>query len=154
MAVCNKTSFAVIAALMVSAQLSMPAVAQTIPGLADVTRLQNDFKDRNKTPARISLTGPVVSDVRLITAAELENFLGPDVTLKDGITKIDAASGVAYSWRSGSLSGRAEQQPLLDPAAFDEQVSKYLARIKDLCSGTFAAKPGLNKEENGVVVSS
>jgi hypothetical protein len=103
--------------------------------------------------ARASLTGPVVSGAHLITAAELEKFLGPEVTLKDGITKIDAASGVAYSWHTGSLSGRAEQQELGDPAGFDGQVSKYLARIKDRCSGSFAARPGLKKEQNGVVVS-
>jgi hypothetical protein len=93
------------------------------------------------------------SDARLITAAELEKFLGPDVTLKDGITRIDAGSGVAYSWQSGSLSGRAEQQKLGDPAGFDGQVSKYLDTSKERCNGAFAAKPDLKKEENGVVVS-
>src|SRR5205085_7411581 len=72
---------------------------------------------------------------------------------KNGITKIDAGSGVAYSWRSGSLSGRAEQQKLMDAAGFDGQVSKYLAEIKHRCSGSFAARPGLNNEKNGVSVS-
>jgi hypothetical protein len=150
---------------MVSAQVSMPAAAQTISDSADVTRLQNDFENNNKLPQKSESPPPeavpenedsasTMSGARLITATELEKFLGPDVALKDGITKIDAASGVAYSWQSGSLSGRAEQQPLRDPAGFDGQVSKYLARIRDRCSGSFAARPGLKKEENGVVVSS
>ena len=46
----HKTTITVLAALIVSAQIPMPAAAQTIPGSADVTRLQNDFENRNNPP--------------------------------------------------------------------------------------------------------
>ncbi len=152
----------------------MPAAAQTISSSVDLTKQETGF-DNSNAFARIpessaSLAAPqtapltqtipenaasssTLSGAGLITAAELEKLLVPDVTLTDGITKIDAASGVAYSWQSGSLSGRAEQQKLDDPAGFEGQVSKYLASIKDRCRGTFAARPGLKKEGNGVAVS-
>src|ERR1017187_1751062 len=43
---------------MVSAQVSMPAAAQTIPGSADVTRLQNDFENRNNLPLKPESPAP------------------------------------------------------------------------------------------------
>src|SRR5437763_734227 len=94
LAVSNKTAGAFIAALIVSAQLPMPAAARTIPDSADVTRFRKDPAHKpvpvNAEPAS------TISDGRMITAAALEAFLEPDVGLKGGVTKIDTASGVAY----------------------------------------------------------
>src|SRR5260370_11513520 len=91
-AVFNKISIAVIAALLVSAELSMPAAAQTIPDSADVTKLQNDVGVKNElpqkteSPARVAIpqhppppeaapgdaaSSSTMSGARLITAAAL-----------------------------------------------------------------------------------
>jgi hemolysin activation/secretion protein len=46
----HKITITVVATLIVSAQISTPVAAQAIPGSADVTRLQNDFENRNNLP--------------------------------------------------------------------------------------------------------
>ncbi len=123
----------------------MPASAQTTPGTVEVTGLQNDHPP-NALPENPSASA--TSDPRLMTAAELEDLLG----FKGGVKQIDTASGVAYSWRSGSLTGRAEQHRQPDPAGLEEQVSKYLVRSMENCSLAFAARPGPKKTHGGVVV--
>lgn len=58
MACFHKTVITILAALIASAQISMPAAAQTIPGSANVTRLQSDFENRNKIPQEAESPGP------------------------------------------------------------------------------------------------
>src|ERR1039458_1131397 len=53
---------------MVSAQVSMPAAAQTIPGSADVTRLQNDFENRNNLPEKPESPPPFATPQRAASA--------------------------------------------------------------------------------------
>ena len=55
----RKTAITVLAALIVSAQVSMPAAAETIPGSADVTRLQNDLQNRNNPPQTSESPAPL-----------------------------------------------------------------------------------------------
>jgi hypothetical protein len=98
--------------------------------------------------------GPVRFSNSLLTVSELEELLGPDVVLNDGIKKSDSSPGsVAYVWETGRLSGSAEQQPLKNRAGFKGEISKFLAKAKSLCTGSFAAKPGIKKQANGVVAS-
>ena len=100
----------------------------------------------NRAPVRFSNS--------LLTASELQDFLGSDVVLTNGIKESDSSPGsVAYVWETGRLSGSAEQQPLKNRGGFNGEVSKFLAKAKNLCTGSFAAKPGLKKEANGIVVS-
>ncbi len=140
---------------MASTQLPIPAAAQIIPGSADATGL--DFEKQRhaspkSTPVLAAPSGAAISDARLLTVAELEQFLAPSVTLKSGITKVHVGSGVAFTWRTGSLSGEAEQQKLRDPSGFDEMVAEYLISSMERCDRAFAAKAGLKKENGGTVV--
>jgi hemolysin activation/secretion protein len=57
----HKTTITVLAALIVSAQIPMPAAAETIPGSADVTRLQNDLQNKNNPPPALESPAPLAS---------------------------------------------------------------------------------------------
>jgi hypothetical protein len=66
------------------------------------------------------------------------NIQGPVQTLKQPGASDEYK---AYSWRTGSLSGFAEQRFLKDRDGFEPAVQDYIARAKSRCTGEFKASP-------------
>ncbi len=93
-------------------------------------------------------------DPGMMTADDLRNLLSPDVAISGDIKRVDGPAGtIAYNWKAGALFGSAEQQKMSSSnssGGFDALVSKYLARTKARCLGTFAAKPGDTHDAGGI----
>jgi len=78
-----RTAVAIIAALIVSAQVAMPAMAQTVPGPADVTRLQNAFENGNKIPQKPESAAPFTTPQHALPSEAMpENAEAITFTLK------------------------------------------------------------------------
>ncbi len=123
----------------------------------EAERARLEAMPRQPAAAAVPAAGsraPVRFSNSLLTVSDLQNFLGPDIVLTNGIKKSDSGPGsVSYVWETGRLAGSAEQQPLKNRGGFNGEVSKFLTKAKNLCTGSFAAKPGMKKEANGMTLS-